>query len=168
MRGRPRSPGRGWRWGVDCALLWGEARLEDDGGADLGYFQCSGLKGEVRHPACGEVNRAERDELAETSGAAVGEKRTGFGRREGDALLCLGEALPEAGVDTGAVLEEPVFLGLEEVEGAGDDVGGLTVVAAVNLALDALLSFGVERNVHGGNIALVGWSSTAASACRLL
>lgn len=73
---------------------------------------------------------------------------------QGIALASFGfsEAEVEAVVNGVAVTQEPVFLGFEEVEGVGDDLGGVVEVASVEFTLDALFGLGVEGEVHGGSI----------------
>jgi hypothetical protein len=66
------------------------------------------------------------------------------------AAIDLGHALFEPLVEGGLADFEPFLLGLEEVECLGDDLGGGGVVAAVELALDALFGCGIEGDRHGG------------------
>ena len=60
------------------------------------------------------------------------------------AAIGLGHAFCEALVDGVPFAEEPVLLRFEEVEGAVDEFGRLTVGAAGDLTLDALLGGGIE------------------------
>jgi hypothetical protein len=48
---------------------------------------------------------------------------------------------------------KPFFLGLREVEGVGDDLGGFAVVATLEFAMDALFGGGVESDGRGASIA---------------
>ena len=85
--------------------------------------------------------------------ATVREHGTSLLEGVGLAALNLGNTLVEQLVNGVTVVEEPVFLGVEEVEGTMDDLGGVGVVSAGEFALDALLGLGVEGEGHGGIIA---------------
>lgn len=74
------------------------------------------------------------------------------------ASFGFGEAEIEAVVDGFAVTQEPVFLGFEEVEGAGDDFGGVVEVAPVEFTLDALFGAGVEGGGSWGEYT-TGWGA---------
>lgn len=54
------------------------------------------------------------------------------------------------------IAQEPVFLGVEEVQGVVDEFGWLAVGPTRELALDALFGWGVEGEVHEGSISLEG------------
>jgi hypothetical protein len=107
----------------------------------------SGLRGEVGDGLIDVVD-CRRGEAVENSlpagGSAVCQDAAGFLGGVGFATGGLRHALFEALIDGVLVLEEPVLLGLEEGDGAGDDLGRLAVVAEIDLTLDALLGGGVE------------------------
>ena len=52
---------------------------------------------------------------------------------------------------------------LEEIEGAGYDIGGFAVVASVEFALDLLLGLGVEGDLHGS---IAPWWGTQEQIAR--
>jgi hypothetical protein len=80
------------------------------------------------------------------------EEGAGLFRRVAFAARSLGKGAVEAGVDGFLVAEEPVVLGLEEVEGAVDELGGRGIGATVELALDAVFGGGVEDEAHGVSV----------------
>ena len=63
------------------------------------------------------------------------------------AAVDLGKALVEVFGD-GLLVAEPVILGVEEIEGVGDDLGWFAIAAKVDLPLDALFGFGVQGEIH--------------------
>jgi len=77
------------------------------------------------------------------------EEGAGLFRRVAFAASGLGEGAVETGVDGFLVAEEPVVLGLQEVEGAVDELGGRGIGPAFELALDAVFGGGIEDEAHG-------------------
>jgi hypothetical protein len=67
---------------------------------------------------------------------------------EGD----LRHAALQASLAGGAGLLDKFCLIIEEVEGAGDDLGGFAEVSLIDFALDALLGGGIEGDGYGGSI----------------
>ena len=85
----------------------------------------------------------------------LGEEGAGLLGRMALAASCLGEGAVQAGVDGFFVAEKPVFLsalGLDEVEGVGEQLGRLAEGPSIELALDALFGGGVEGDGHGMSI----------------
>ena len=92
----------------------------------------------------------EANEVISSKQLVSGEEVVGFVGGGGSFLLGVGAACWEAGVGTVAMMEWPIFLGLEQVECAGYDVGRISLVAGSDLAQGALLGLGVNSDLPGG------------------
>jgi len=85
----------------------------------------------------------------------LGEEGAGLLGRVALAASCLGEGAVQVGVDGFFVAEKPVLLsglGLDEIEGMGEQLSRLAEGPAIELALDALFGGGVEGDGHGLSI----------------
>jgi hypothetical protein len=81
----------------------------------------------------------------------LGEEGTGFFGRVALAAGCLGEGAVKVRVDGFFVAKKPVFLyclGLDEIEGVGEQLGGFAEGSAVELLLDALFDGWIEGDSH--------------------
>jgi len=87
-------------------------------------------------------------------GFACGKAGAQFFAGDAFATIGLGDALFESEDNLGAAGGEVLFLGFEEIEGVGEEVGRLAEGSAVKLALDSLFGGGVWRDDHEGIIGL--------------
>lgn len=128
----------------------------EEGVFELGSSVRAEVLGDVKEDCIYVVKRGRCQAVLAhglAAGSALSEDLTGLLRRVGLAIAALLEAEFKALVDGLSILVQPVFLRSKKAQGAGDDFGRRSEVAAFKLALDDLFAGGIESEVHGKSIA---------------